>query len=126
MPTVDEVAALLEGSMRHPLAPGPGVCPICRGFPNEGWTYDQGCGKHPRHLDAVVPISYAPGLDQLHTALRGYKDNSFEKVRRRFQIRLAAVLWKFLREHEQCVADAAGAERFDVVTVVPSKSVERD
>jgi len=126
MASVRELSALLQGSMQNPAQPGPGICPKCRGFPNEGWEEDRGCGQFPDHLDAIVPISYAPGLGQLHTALRGYKDDHFEAVRRRFHVRLASVLWQFLAEHERCVAAASSAPEFDLVTVVPSKTPERD
>jgi predicted amidophosphoribosyltransferase len=126
MATVDELAALVQGSMQNPAERGPGICPICRGLPSPGYVTDVGCGSNPEHLDAVVPISYAPGLGQLHTALRGYKDNRLPAVRRQQHVRLAAVLWKFLLNHEECVADAAGARAFDLVAVVPSKTPEQD
>lgn len=128
MPTVGELAALLETSMQNPAQPGPGICPICRGFPNEDWATDVGCGANPNHLDAVVPISYAPGAGQLHTALRHYKDDPREAIRSRFHLQLASVLWLFLDAHEVCVAKAAkgSAPAFDVVCVVPSKARDRD
>lgn len=126
MATVGELAGLLQSSMQSPAPPGPGICPICRGFPGPGYTEDAGCGFTPKHLDAVVPISYAPGLGQLHTALRGYKDDVLPAVRRTFRLRLGAVLWKFLARHEPCVAVAAGTDSFDMVTVVPSKTKAQD
>jgi predicted amidophosphoribosyltransferase len=128
MPTVAELAGLLQTSMRNPARPGPGICPICRGFPNDGFTEDRGCGFNPNHLDAVAPISYAPSREQLHTALRDYKDSFYPKVRALFQVRLASVLWLFLDQHEVCVAKAAkgSAPRFDVVCTVPSKTRQRD
>jgi len=92
--------------MKNPAQPGPGVCHTCRGFPAEGYDEDRGCAFNPSYLDAVVPISYAPGLGQLHTALRGYKDNTSAAVRRRFSLGLASVLWRFLASHEGCVARA--------------------
>lgn len=62
----------------------------------------------------------------MHTALRNYKDGKSPPVRRNAAIRLAAILWRFLREHETCVAHAAGVEEFDLVTIVPSSSPQRD
>jgi predicted amidophosphoribosyltransferase len=41
-------------------------------------------------------------------------------------VELAAILWRFLERHETCVAAAAGVERFDLVTTVPSGDRERD
>lgn len=126
MASVGELSALLEGSMQNPAPTGPGICPICRGFPTPPYPTDVGCGFQPNHLDAVVPISYAPGLGQLHTALAGYKRNQNETVRDQFRVRLAAVLWKFLAIHEPCIAAAAGVQAFDVVAVVPSKTRSDD
>jgi hypothetical protein len=40
--------------------------------------------------------------------------------------RRAAILWKFLDAHEQCVAAAAGVDSFDLVTTVPSSTPEKD
>ena len=37
----------------------------------------------------------------------------------RLEIRLAAVLWRFLGQHEAHVAEAADVPRFDIVTTVP-------
>jgi orotate phosphoribosyltransferase-like protein len=42
-----------------------------------------------------------------------------ERVRRRLEIRLAAVLWRFLGQHEAHIAAAVGVSRFDIVTTVP-------
>jgi predicted amidophosphoribosyltransferase len=114
--------------MQNPAEPSQGICPICRGFPGEGYSLDYGCGRNPDYLDAVAMISYAPGLGQLHTALRHYKDSPIPAIRQRFQLRLAAVLWRFLDLHEACVAKAAGLDKelFDVVCVVPSKTKAKD
>jgi predicted phosphoribosyltransferase len=39
---------------------------------------------------------------------------------------LAAVLWRFLREHERCLARTAGVAGFDLATTVPSNDPARD
>jgi hypothetical protein len=39
---------------------------------------------------------------------------------------LAAVLWRFLTQHEDCLARRAGASRFELVTTVPSSERQRD
>lgn len=41
-------------------------------------------------------------------------------------VRLAAILWRFVARHEPCIARAAGVQRFDVVTSVPSGTPARD
>ena len=70
--------------------------------------------------DTVVPISLAVKDKQLAIELWRYKNASDEATRNTLRPRLAAVLWRFLSQHERCVAQAAGAEAFEVVTTVPS------
>lgn len=86
------------------------------------------CGHtQPGLIDAVVPITYSEHLGQMHTALRNYKEPLVSASSRRYAaIRLAAILWRFLDVHERCVATAAGTDHFDVVTAVPSSSLDRD
>ena len=123
MPTVAELTDLYGNFMLGPR-PGPGVCEVCFTF-TEGHERCFACGQQNSSLDAVVPISYSVAGGQLHHALAGYKRLGGE-VTRRLQVELAAVLWRFLAGHEPCVARAAGAMRFDLVTTVPSSSRERD
>jgi len=84
------------------------------------------CGWEPRFADAVVPISYSVHFGQLHTALAQYKRTTGTVVARRLQMELAAVLWRFLREHESCLARNAGVAGFDLATTVPSSDPARD
>jgi len=76
----------------------------------------------PRWLDAVVPISWSMAAGPLHRALRGYKDDSLEDVRREASAGLAAVLDGFLARHEGCAATAAGVDAFTLVTTVPGRA----
>ncbi|MGE5283247.1 MAG: hypothetical protein ACM3N0_13185, partial [Chloroflexota bacterium] len=80
----------------------------------------------PDCLDAMVPITYSEHLGQMHLALRNYKDANSTAIRRHDSIRLAAILWRFLRDHESCVAHAVDTDGFDLVTIVPSSKPERD
>jgi glutamine phosphoribosylpyrophosphate amidotransferase len=57
--------------------------------------------------------------EQLAHELWHYKYDTDRKVRARLGIKLAAVLWRFLREHEHHIAEAAGISHFDAVTSVP-------
>ena len=57
--------------------------------------------------------------DQLHTVLRGYKDNRSAGVRDRFSMQVAAFTGRFLRDHGDCIRLAAG-EDWDAIVVVPS------
>lgn len=123
MPSVHELSALYENVMLGPRA-GPDVCATCFNF-TAGYTRCYACAHSQSVLDAVVPISYSVGREQLHHALASYKRLDGD-VARRLQAILAAILWRFLMNHEACVAKAAGAPRFELVTTVPSSERTRD
>jgi predicted amidophosphoribosyltransferase len=123
MPSVRELSALYENVMLGPRA-GPDVCATCFNF-TAGYTRCYACTHSQSLLDAVVPISYSVGREQLHHALASYKRLDGD-VARRLQAILAAILWRFLAQHETCVARAAGATRFELVTTVPSSDLSRD
>lgn len=123
---VDEASQSYQRAMRNIVPAGPGICRVCWGFIDPDYDTCYKCGHQPDSLDAMVPITYSEHLGQIHLALRNYKDGNSESIRRHDAIRLAAILWRFLRDHEACVARAAGADSFDLVTIVPSSSPERD
>lgn len=123
---VDEASEAYERAMRNIAPAGPGVCRVCRTFIGPDYDTCYPCGFEPDNLAAVVPITYSENLGQVHTALRNYKDGESKAIRRNAAIRLAAILWRFLREHESCAAHAAGVEGFDLVTIIPSSSPQRD
>jgi hypothetical protein len=125
MATVAELSGPYANFMLNPLPPETAdVCSVCLTF-TEGHDTCYQCQWGTRFADAVLPISYSVHFGQLHTALAQYK-RAGGTVGRRFQIELAAVLWRFLREHERCLARAAGTSAFDIVTTVPSSDPERD
>ena len=99
---------------------GPGICPICHRPPNAGFTLCWSCetttSQVSRPLQRVVPISLYQVRDQLHTWLRGYKDDRDEALRSRLRLRVAATLGRFLARHGGCVSP----EGWDAVTTVPS------
>lgn len=103
---------------------GDGVCTVCFNL-TRGFERCYCCAQGELALTAVVPISYSVGGGQLHRALIGYKRLHGE-IARRLTVELAAVLWRFLALHEQCVATAAHVSGFELVTTVPSGSRERD
>jgi predicted amidophosphoribosyltransferase len=123
MPTVRELAAPYENFMLAPRR-GPGVCGICFNL-TDGYTECYACTQAAHHLDAIAPISYSVAHEQLHHALAAYKRVN-GAVGRRLATELAAVLWRYLNDHERCVARAAGVSRFDLVTAVPSGNQDRD
>jgi predicted amidophosphoribosyltransferase len=123
--SVVELSDTMAGSLRNMAAAGPGVCPICWTFHDPGYDQCAAC-VGASQLDVVIPISYALRGQQLATALRGYKDEFFAQTRAFHGMRLAAILWRFLAEHERHVAAAARTSGFGVVTVVPSKTSHND
>jgi len=123
VPTVRELSELYSNIMLGPR-PGADVCTICFNF-TRGYERCYACAHGQSWLDAVAPVSYSVAREQLHHALASYKRLTGE-VARRFQVELAAVLWRFLADHERCIAQAAGADGFALVTTVPSGDPGRD
>ena len=123
MPSVQELSGLYENVMLGPR-PGPSVCNTCFNF-TDGYSRCYACDHGKSVLDAVAPISYSVAREQLHHALASYKRLRGD-VARRLGASLAAILWRFLAEHERCVARAAGTDRFELVTTVPSGDRARD
>jgi hypothetical protein len=103
---------------------GPGVCDVCLTF-TDGYTCCYTCARTPQALDALAPISYSVAAGQLHHVLAAYKRRD-GPVGRQLSTQLAAVLWRFLSDHERCLAQAAGVSSFDLVATVPSGDGERD
>jgi hypothetical protein len=123
--TVGELSDPYANFMLNPLRPEtPDVCSVCLTF-TQGFPTCWPCGHAARYADAVLPISYSVHLGQLHTALSGYKRDQPE-VRRRLMPQLASVLWRFVEAHEACLARRVGVAGFEVATVVPSGSPDRD
>ena len=123
MPRVAELTAPYGNFMLGPR-PGPAVCEVCFDL-TDGHRRCYWCARSDHLLDAVAPVSYSVAHEQLHHALRGYKSPPAD-VARRFEVELAAVLWRFLTAHETCVAARAGTDDFELVTTVPSSTRERD
>lgn len=125
MATVGELSAPYANFMLNPLPPtAADVCSVCLTF-TQGYGTCFPYGHNARFTDAVLPISYSVHFGQLHNVLQQYKRGR-ENVARPLQLQLAAVLWRFIAEHERCLARAAGVERFEVVTTVPSSDQQRD
>ena len=105
---------------------GPSVCVRCFNFtraPDYELCY--ACATGEQHLDAMMPIAYSVAHEQLHQDLVRYKRYADPWVEMA-AARLALILGRFLAAHETCVAAAAGASVFDVVTTVPSGQIGRD
>jgi hypothetical protein len=123
MPAVRELTAVYGNFLLGPRH-GPGVCEVCFNL-TDGYHRCYACARSQQWLDTVAPISYSIAHEQLHHALAGYKRLP-AAVAHRFEIELAAVLWRHLSAHERCLAAAAGVSGFPLVTTVPSGARERD
>jgi predicted amidophosphoribosyltransferase len=123
MPSARELTALYENVMLGPRR-GSSVCGTCFNF-TDGYARCYACDHGRLVLDGVAPISYSVAREQLHHALASYKRLDGD-VARRLGASLAAILWRFLAEHEPCVAHAAGTDRFELVTTVPLGDRARD
>jgi hypothetical protein len=124
MATVGELSAPYANFMRIPRR-GAGCCASCMTFVEPAYQRCFLCNNNQRWLAAVLPISYAERGGQLHRNLAGYKRWS-PAIAERTRLQLAAVLWRFILAHESCLATAAGVDRFDLVTTVPSSEAARD
>jgi predicted amidophosphoribosyltransferase len=121
--SVAELTASYGNFMLGPR-PGPGVCRTCFNL-TDGHDRCYACTTTGESLDAMLPISYSVAHEQLHHVLATYK-RSHGLTAHRFEIELAAVIWRFLRQHEGCLARAVDADGFDAVTTVPSSLHFRD
>lgn len=130
MATVDQLVAPYTNHLLPLLPAVTGVCSICA-TPVVGYRRCFQCNRHRQELshraDAVTSIALAVKGGQLAHELASYKSSPRIEVRARFQLQLAALLWKWIRTHERCLLRAAtstktdgGAVAFDVVTTVPS------
>ncbi len=103
------------------------VCGLCKSFAG---AQDEGicpsCRRLPDNLDAVLPLSLSCGGGPVHRELRAYKDDRSEVVRDHCTLGLAAVLARFLADHEVCLTYAAGSAGFGLVTTVPSREPRAD
>ncbi|ELP71293.1 hypothetical protein ACKI1I_02375 [Streptomyces turgidiscabies] len=130
MTTVVGLSARYANFLVHPLLPGPGVCQVCRGTANAGYPSCRQCQTTGDILgegvaDVVVPLSLALKGEQYANELWRYK-NAAGPQQQHFRMGLAAVLWRFLALHENCVADHCAVSGFDTVTTVPSTSGRAD
>jgi predicted amidophosphoribosyltransferase len=123
MPSVAELTAPYGNFMLGPRH-GPGVCRTCFNL-TDGYDRCYACTESDQALDAMLPVSYSVAHEQLHHVLATYK-RSHGLTAHGFQSELAAVIWRYLSQHEPCLARAAGAARFDAVTTVPSSLLFRD
>jgi predicted amidophosphoribosyltransferase len=122
--TVFELSEPYRNHLTPVLPPGRGVCAACWTAVDPDFRLCFQCNaarnRFRRQLaDVVVPIALAVKREQLAHELWHYKYDVDASVRARLGTRLAAVLWRFLGEHEEHIAEAVGVPAFDIVTTVP-------
>lgn len=123
MPSVQDLSAPYENHLLPVLPAGPGVCRVCHTFVASDFECCYQCNEARRSLTSTVEaidfVALAVKGEQLARELAVYKGtNHVAASRTRFT--LSAVLWRWLVEHEDCVAEAADVVRFPVVTAIPS------
>lgn len=112
--------------MRNPVPSGSlDVCQVCHTFTRGALKCHSCAGRAPQVADAVLPVTYSVHLGQMHDALRQYKRSGDSRTRVKLTRELSAVLYRFLEEHESCLAQQStlNASRFDLVTSVPSSAI---
>ena len=107
--------------------PRAGICDVCHNAPGErddgvAWPRCASCHRNCARVHSpvleVIPISLYVMLHQLHTVLRGYKDDSSQSRRRTWTIQVAAIFGRFITNHGACIAATVG--QWDTITTVPS------
>lgn len=125
MPSVRDLSAPYENHLLPVLPAGPGVCRVCHTFVAGDFERCYQCNEARRSLTSTVEsidfVALAVKGEQLARELAVYKGSSPEAARRT-RVTLSALLWRWLVDHEDCVAEAADVVKFPVVTTIPSTS----
>lgn len=108
----------IKGELVPVAAPQQHVCSTCRSGANPGYECCYQCDAN--RVVQVLPISMSYHGGLLHSHLRNYKDGSPQQ-RTEYTLRLAALLWLFLKQHQDCI----GGD-YDAVVTVPSTRTDRD
>jgi hypothetical protein len=129
--TVVELSEPYRNHLVPVLPPGLGVCAVCWTAVDPEFRLCFQCnaarnGFHQGLADVVVPIALAVKREQLAHELWHYKYDVDPSVRSRLTIRLGAVLWRFLGQHEKHIAEAVGTPEFSIVTTVPGTRQRED
>jgi hypothetical protein len=122
--TVAELSEPYRNHLIPVLPPDWGVCGVCRTAAAPDFRLCFQCNTARNEFrrglaDVVVPIALAVKREQLAHELWHYKYDVDLSVRAQLTMRLGAVLWRFLGEHEKHIAEAAGVPEFGTVTTVP-------
>jgi predicted amidophosphoribosyltransferase len=122
--TVVELSEPYRNHLIPVLPPDWGVCSVCRTAAHPDFRLCFQCNTARNDFrrglaDVVVPMALAVKREQLAHELWHYKYDVDPSVRAQLTMRLGAVLWRFLGQHEKHIAEAAGVPEFGIVTTVP-------
>ncbi len=124
MATVQELSEPYANYLLPVLPAQSGVCSICHtsiaGTYLQCWTCNSSIRNLNSRADALSFVALAVKEGQLAQELAYYKSDVSFPSRARTEDGLAAVLWRWLKSHEACVARRAGVDNFPLVTVIPS------
>ena len=123
MPTVGQLTDRYANFLLPVLSPGSGVCEDCGTFVVGGWPRCYQCKQAQDGLAAVANIvdfvALAVKGEQLAYELRRYKSQPGQ-AQREIALRLAALLWRWISVHEECMLRSSGCDDFPIVTTVPT------
>lgn len=123
MPTVATYAVPLTAICVEVPPAGAGVCRVCHGSPNPGFSTCYSCsqvmGQVSRPCERVVPVSLYEIPSQLYNELADYKRSSNPAIRNQSSLKVVSILCHFLGRHRACIAGAAGGD-WSIITGVPS------
>ena len=124
MTTVGEVTAPYGNVLVPVLGPGQDRCSVCKGVVHSGYLRCYQCNVQANTLsftaDVVAPVALSVKGEQWAHELSAYKNSSSLAARQTLEVKIGAVLWRWLDSHEIHVAEAAGVAGFPIVTSVPS------
>ena len=123
MPTVNQLTDRYGNFLLPVLSPQAGVCEVCGTGVVGGWPRCFQCNDARQKLDAVADVvdfvSLAVKGEQLAYELWKYKSQP-GRAQSEIGLRLAALLWRWLMGHEECLLRATACASFPIVTTVPS------
>lgn len=126
MPTVLELTAPYGNYLLPVRSAAANVCAVCGTSVSGSYPTCYQCSQArsalPHRADAVAAIALSVKGRQYAHELWSYKNAPNQETRSVLQLRLSALLWRWVQVHEPCLARRAGVTRFDRATVVPSTS----
>ena len=122
--SVNDLSAPFANFLLPVLPVSDGVCPVCHSdiAGTYGLCFQCNAARAalPERANAISFVALAAKHQQLARDLFTYKSEALGDEAIQVQMSLAALLWRWLRDHESCLANAVGVTDFSVVTSIPS------